>query len=187
MTTPPPASAVTCRNERRSSWQRLGVFHGYALLPPLRRVVNGFADAQIGAAAADVAVHRRVDLGVGRRRVAGEERRGGHQLTGLAVAALRHVELQPRLLQRMRAIGGEPFDGRHLPRADRRDGVWQARGRGAVQLHRAGAALADAAAELRPLQLEDVAQHPQQRHFGRDIHRMRPSVYTQRIGHEDAP
>src|SRR5688500_20172832 len=83
------------------------------LRPPsgARRLVNRFADAQIGAAPADIAAHRRIDVGIGRRGVAGEERRGGHQLTRLAVAALRHVELEPGPLQRVRGIGGEAFGG----------------------------------------------------------------------------
>ena len=40
-----------------------------------------------------------------------------------------------------------------------------------VQLYGACAALADAAAELGALQVQGVPQDPQQRHFGRHIHR----------------
>ena len=36
-------------------------------------------------------------------------------------------------------------------------------------MHGAGAALRDAAAELGALQVEHVAQHPQQRHLGLDV------------------
>ena len=49
-----------------------------------------------------------------------EQRRGRHQLAGLTVAALRHVELLPRALQRMRAVGRQPFDRRDLGAGDRR-------------------------------------------------------------------
>ena len=69
-----------------------------------RRAVDGRADALVGAAAADVAGHRGVDVGVGGLRLRGEQRRGRHDLAGLAVAALRHVELDPGLLHRMAAV-----------------------------------------------------------------------------------
>src|SRR5712664_2824239 len=56
------------------------------------------ADADIGAAAADVAGHRLVDF-VGGRLLSWGERleqgNGAHDLATLAVAALRHVVLDP--------------------------------------------------------------------------------------------
>ena len=58
----------------------------------------------------------------------GEQRRRRHDLAGLAVAALRHVELLPRALQRMRAVGRQPFDRRDRRRCSRSDtGVWHDR------------------------------------------------------------
>ena len=48
---------------------------------------------------------------VGRLRLLPEQRRGGHDLPRLAVAALRHVELRPRLLHGMRAVGRQALDG----------------------------------------------------------------------------
>src|SRR3712207_2981106 len=56
--------------------------------------LDGGADAVVGAAAADVG-DLLVDVGVGRLRLAGKERRRGHDHAGLAVAALRHVEGKP--------------------------------------------------------------------------------------------
>ena len=41
-------------------------------------------------------------------RFAREQRRRRHDLAGLAVAALRHVELLPRALHRVRAVGERP-------------------------------------------------------------------------------
>ena len=55
----------------------------------LRGLLDRFANADIGAAAADVAGHRIVDVGVGRMRIACEQRRRRHDLARLAVAALR--------------------------------------------------------------------------------------------------
>ncbi len=69
------------------------------------RAVNGFANARVGAAPTQVAGHRRVDVRVGRTRLRGQQCRGRHDLTRLAVPALGHVELLPCLLQRMRTVG----------------------------------------------------------------------------------
>src|SRR5947199_6868826 len=75
--------------------------------------MHGRADALIGAAATDIG-HRLVDVLVGRLRLAGEQRGGGHDLAGLAIAALRYVDRGPRLLHGMRGVGREPLDGDDL-------------------------------------------------------------------------
>src|SRR5471030_264139 len=61
-------------------------------------VVDGGADPLIGAAAADITAHGVVDVGVAGRLVRLEQRGGAHDLAALAVAALRHIDLDPRLL-----------------------------------------------------------------------------------------
>jgi hypothetical protein len=63
--------------------------------------VDAGADADIGRAAAQVAGHRVVDLGVGRFRMLLQQGAGAHDLARLAIAALRHVEFLPGLLQRV--------------------------------------------------------------------------------------
>src|SRR5271154_6600137 len=63
-----------------------------------RSLLDGGANAGIGPAAADVAVHRAVDVGVGRMRRLLQKRRGLHDLASLAIAALGHVERPPGLL-----------------------------------------------------------------------------------------
>src|SRR3954464_5554055 len=79
-----------------------------------RRGVDGFPDLLESAATADVA-HRVVDIGVGRLGLVLEQRRGGHDHSRLAVAALRNVVLEPRLLHLgQHAVGGETFDGGDL-------------------------------------------------------------------------
>ena len=114
-----------------------------------RRALDGRADALIRAAAADVAGHRLVDLGVGRARLLGEERRGLHDLAGLAVAALRDVGRDPRALHGMGLAAAEALDRDDLAsgqRAHRR----LARAHGlAVHVHGAGAAEAAAAPVFR--------------------------------------
>ncbi len=85
---------------------------------------------------------------------------------GLAVAALHHVDIEPGFLDalarwRLRATAsmvviGFLADGAHRQHARAH--------RLAVEVHRAGAALRDAAAELGAGQADDVAQDPEQRH-----------------------
>ena len=90
-------------------------------------------------------------------------------LSGLAVAALRHLLFDPGLLDRMKmAILAQALDGgdRALGSAHRyRAGTdWAS-----ADKHRAGAAGSDAAAILGSLKADDVAQHPKKRHIGLDI------------------
>src|SRR5512147_2789186 len=63
-----------------------------------RGAANGAADAHIGAAAANVSRHRRIDVGLVGIGRAVQKRGGRHDLAGLAIAALRHVFRNPGLL-----------------------------------------------------------------------------------------
>jgi hypothetical protein len=70
--------------------------------------VNRFSDALIGAAATDVR-NGRIDVRITRLRIGSQQCRRGHDLTRLAVTALRHIVLQPGSLHRMAdAIGDKP-------------------------------------------------------------------------------
>ena len=100
-----------------------------ASLSARRSLLDRFANAGIGPAAADVAGHCVVDVGIGGIGVAGEERRSRHDLARLAVAALNHLEVEPGLLDlcahRRRA---DRLDRRDLGRRRRcRSGVTQER------------------------------------------------------------
>src|SRR6266852_1863295 len=65
-----------------------------------------------------------------------------------AVTALRHVDLHPRTLQRMRKIGRKALDGRDaLPFHSRQRRYARANGL-TVEMHRAGAAKSHAAAKF---------------------------------------
>src|SRR2546426_9393323 len=96
MTRPAPATLAVSRNSRRLICAAL-------MSRSLGGAMDGGADALVGAAATD-AGHRRVDVGVRRVRILCEQRRGGHDLPRLAVAALRHVFLDPRALHRVRPV-----------------------------------------------------------------------------------
>ena len=63
--------------------------------------MNGAADALIGAASADVAVHGAIDFGVRGFWRLRQQCRRGHDLSGLTVAALRNLFCNPGRLQRM--------------------------------------------------------------------------------------
>src|SRR5256714_8666861 len=140
--------------------------------------MDGGADTLIGAGAADVG-HGRIDGGVRWMRLLGGRRRGRHDRARWAVAALRHVFRDPRPLHRVRAVLGQAFDGGDALVGDGGDGQHaSARGR-AVQVHRARAALRDAAAELGARESERVAQHPEQRRVGRDVDRLTLAVESE--------
>jgi hypothetical protein len=108
---------------------------------------------------------RLVDVGVRRIWLLLEQRRRGHQLTGLAVAALRDVVLDPSRLQRMQSsvFARESFDRRDLLPGDCAQRHRARAGRHAIEVHRARAALGDAAAVFRADEPEVIAQHPQER------------------------
>ena len=78
-----------------------------------------------------------------------KQRGGRHDLARLTVAALRHVRLDPRALDGMRAVGREPFDRRDSTPSRRSRRASRTSARLAVEVNGARAALRDAAAELR--------------------------------------
>src|SRR5215470_8486154 len=178
---PPLTAAVPTMKLRRESF----LFFMSRLLLAGRRVHRG-ADPRVGAAATDVG-HRIVDVLVGRLRLALEERGRGHDLPGLAVPALRHVERRPGLLHGVGAVRRQPFDGddpiRGLDAADGEDA-------GAhdliVDVHRASAALRDAAAILGSRQADLLTDDPEQRCVGLHLHVADPAVDVE-LWHERPP
>jgi hypothetical protein len=107
------------------------------------RPVDRFAHLLEGAAATDV-IDGGVDVGVGRQELVLRAPRPPCDHAGLAVAALRYVVLQPRLLHLV-VLPGEAFDGGDLGAARRTHGDRTGAHREAVRVHGARAALGDAA------------------------------------------
>src|SRR5579859_1234559 len=175
----PPAAESPQRMARRLSlgWKAMSFM---ALRLDLGRqrggAMDGFPDARIGAAAAEVG-EIGVDVGVCGFGVGLQEGRRAHDLAGLAVAALGHVLLQPGLLHRVAQIGRQRLDGDDLGALGGLGRQDAGALRLAVHVHRAGAALGDAAAELGPGQAQLVAQHPEQRRVVLDIELMGLAVH----------
>src|SRR5205823_614772 len=105
MRRPPPTAALTLRKRRRErstlspsakSTLRLSVMSGPFLV--VRRALDPLADSHISAASTNVPRHGGVDIAIGRVGLGSEQRRCGHDLAGLAIAALRYFQLDPGFL-----------------------------------------------------------------------------------------
>ncbi len=138
------------------------------------------ANILIRAAAADVAAHDFIDIGIARLFVFREQRRGGHDLAGLAVSALRNVAFEPGALHRVIAVGGESFDCGDVLARDERNRRTAGTNRLAIEVDGAGAAQRHAAAELGAGHAEGVAQDPEQRHLRHDIDGLLFAVQSKR-------
>src|SRR5256885_9863328 len=170
-----PAEPATCRNSRRETADEV------LMSRLLCRAMDRGADALVGPAAADVR-HRRVDVSVGRTCSVGQQGGRGHDLARLAVAALGHVFGDPCALYAVRRSRRQAFDGGDALGADGGDRR-HARARcDAVQVDGAGAALCDAASELRASQAERVAQDPQERCVGGEVDAVALTVDGEREG-----
>src|SRR5712671_3329475 len=162
MSRPPPSAALTLRNCRR---ERSTLMSGLllAVRRTVRRALDSLADAHIRTAATDIPGHGLVDVAVGRVGLRREQRRCGHDLAGLAVAALRYLQVDPGLLNLLAGRRlADGLDGDDLLSCHPRNGGDAGTGRSAIDVHRARAAKRGAAAELRAGHAEHVAQHPQQ-------------------------
>src|SRR4029077_4420153 len=138
--------------------------------------VNGGANSLIGAAAADIACHGGIDLGIGGLGGLCEQRGRRHDLSRLAIAALGNVELEPRALYRVAVVGRETLDGGDAL-ATRGAPVRHAGAhRRALEVHGAGTPKCHATAVFCAGEPHDVAQHPQQRHVLIDIEPGVPAV-----------
>ncbi len=110
-------------------------------------------DAHVSATAAEIAVHGFVDVAVGGTRMFCKQSGSRHNLSSLAVSALRNIDLAPRQLQRMGAVRGQALNGGNFLVGG--GGNWcEARPHGlAAQVNRAGPALADSTAVLGSMQV----------------------------------
>src|ERR1043166_8524578 len=143
---------------------------------------DGVANAHVSHAAAQVAGHDGIDVLIGGREKVVDERHRLHDLTRLAVAALRNLKVGPCFLHRMLVL--EPLDGRHLRTGDAGERRYAGARRPAADMDSAGAAHPDAAAELRAGEADDVADHPQEGGVILLVDRHRATIDMER-GHVD--
>src|SRR3954468_14400022 len=138
--------------------------------------LHGAANAVVGGAAAEIAAHRYVDVRIGRFAISGQEADRRHDLPGLAIAALRHVELDPGVLNRLCDFAADALDRRYGLAGGIRD--WRlARAHGlAVEMDRAGAARGDAAPVFRAREVEEIPECPEERHVRVGIDGVRGAV-----------
>src|ERR1700730_11335557 len=155
--------------------------------PParLRRLEDRADNPVMDPATAQIAGKSQPDLGLTRLMDAVEQRFGTHDHAGDAVAALRRLLRHESGLQRVRPLerteAFERGDLRLPERADRRDAGAQ---RGAVDEHRAGAALAKPAAELGGIEAEIIAQHIEQRRVRLGRHAVHRAVHLEADSHD---
>src|SRR6185437_9331820 len=124
-----------------------------------RGAMNRSPYPDIGAAAADIGDG--ADIGVGRIGLLLQERHRRQNLAGLAIAALRHILGHPRRLHRMRrAAFAKPFYGGDLFALGGRYRQHAGADCLALDQHRAGTALGDAAAIFGTGQAKLVAERP---------------------------
>ena len=126
----------------------------------------------VAHATAKIAVHVRDDFGFGGIGILRKQRRGLHDLPGLAVAALRYLLGDPGPLQRVFALGIETFDGGDLFASGLRYRGLAGAHRLTVEVNSASAAQTGAATELRAGHLQMLADDPQQRRVIRYFYRM---------------
>src|ERR1039458_7634714 len=114
---------------RRFQWSCL-------CLDGLCRGMNCRADTRIRGTAANVAAHGAIDVGVRRRCILFKQCGCGHDLAGLAIAALGHLKLDPGRLNRLSWLALKALDCGDVSTVDRRQ--WRDAGtdRLAVQVDR---------------------------------------------------
>src|SRR3984957_12172358 len=141
-------------------------------LTPGSSLLDCGANAHISATATDISRHRGIDIRIIRIERRCEQGCRRHDLARLAIAALDHFEIEPGLLHLCTGRrGADTFDGGDGAITNGSHRQHTGTHRLAIDMHRAGAALGDAAAEFRSGHAEHVAQNPEQGHIRRSIER----------------
>src|ERR1700729_1659058 len=114
--------------------------------------MNRGTNSSIGCTTADISAHGRVDIGVGGPLIALKQGRGRHDLAGLAVPALRHLQLDPGALNGPSVPASKALNGTDMPALHGRYRC-DARANGlSIEVHGTGATQRHAAAKFRPMQ-----------------------------------
>src|SRR5579863_6120286 len=129
------------------------------------------ADSQIRHAATEAAGHNRINVLVSRIGEVLEQRGSLHDLSRLAITALRDLQFQPCKLQRMLPFGIKSFDGGHISACHRAHSGDAGTGCPPVHMHGAGAAQTDPATEFGSFEPKFVTDQPEQRLIFSALHR----------------
>ena len=108
--------------------------------------MNGFSNSGIGTAAADVAGHGRINVFICRFGLAVEQGCSRHDLTRLAITALRDLCINPGLLYRVALVIRKSLNGGDLLGAGCCDGQGAGANGVAVEMNGTGSTLSNAAA-----------------------------------------
>src|ERR1700733_9768262 len=139
-------------------------------LTPGSSLLDCGANAHISATATDISRHRGIDIRIIRIERGCEQGCRRHDLARLAIAALDHFQIEPGLLHLCAGRrGADTFDGGDDAVAHRADGQHTRAHRLTIDMHCAGAAQGNAAAELRSGHSKQIAEHPEQRHVRRSV------------------
>src|SRR5580704_2301692 len=145
--------------------------------------LNCLADSNVGHAAANTARHHRVYVAISGIRKIFQQRRCLHDLSRLAISALRNLQVEPGGLQRMLSMRIEAFNRRDLCLCDCTN-RGNARSRCAsFHVHRASATKTDSATEFRSCETKLVADYPEQRRVVRTMRRNGAAVEIE-CGHD---
>ena len=125
--------------------------------------MDGFADTNVGATAANIA-HAAGNVLVTGLWIVVQQIDGGHDLAALAVSALRNVLVDPGLLHGMEfpARRGQAFNGGYPLAGDTRGFAGAGFMGAAVDVNRARPATTDSTTELGAGQPEVIAKYPEQ-------------------------
>src|SRR5580700_8565867 len=172
--TPPPTIAIR-KPRREGSGEPLSPWADKLVMGvsshPRGCKLDGFAYSDVSHAAADIPGHYGVDVAVTGVGIIPQQRGCLHDLSRLAVPALRNLQLKPGNLQGMPPLRIEPLNGRDLRGGDR--AKWGDAGsrRASFHMHRAGATKTDPTAEFGSGKTEFVADYPEQGRVIRTVHR----------------
>ena len=139
--------------------------------------MHGGADAGVGAATAEVTGHGGVDFGVGRLGCFRQKRSGTHDLTGLAVAALGHIDFVPSGLDGGSAFRIEAFDGGDVASSERGDGQLAGPNGLTVEVNGACSAESHAATVFGANEVKAIPQNPEQRSIRGGFNGVSGAVY----------